>query len=470
MTVRLVVVGDALLDRDLVGTVERVAPDAPVPVLAATGRVDRPGGAALAAALAATDGVEVTLVAPVPDDAGGRRLRALLDQAGVTLHSLPVDGPMPEKIRIRAGGHLLIRVDQAEAGDPRPDRLPRAATAALHTATGVLVSDYGRGATSLPELRRLLTEVATRRPVVWDPHPRGTVPVPGVRLATPNEAELAHFTGREPVGARLSGVAARAARLCGAWQVSAVAVTLGADGALVAPGQATPLVVPAPPCVAYDTCGAGDRFAAAVAAALIRGAVLSEAATQAVTAASAYVAAGGAAGWRPKASTALPETAAIGLDAARAVVGAVRLRGGTVVATGGCFDLLHVGHLSTLRAARKLGDSLVVFINSDQSICTLKGPTRPVVPGVDRARLVAALDCVDAVVMFDEPTPDRLLDQLRPDIWVKGGDYFLDGPDGHPALPEAELVRRWGGQAVIVPYLSGRSSTALIAASEGGSA
>jgi len=462
---RLVVVGDALLDRDVVGTVDRVAPDAPVPVLAATQTMDRPGGAALAAALATDLGVEVTLIAPVPDDAGGARLRALLDEAGVRLCALPVEGPMPEKIRIRTDGHMLMRVDQAGRPAPVPERLPEEAVAALRAAGGVLVSDYGRGMTGMADLRRVLTEVARRRPVVWDPHPRGGAPVPGILLATPNEAELAHHVPPEPASGRLASVATRGAELCARWAAQAVAVTLGADGALVLQGATTPLVVPAVPVRGGDPCGAGDRFAAAVAAALTQGAVLSEAVTQAVGAASAYVAAGGASSWQPG-TPGRSEPAGIGLPAALAAARAARLRGGTVVATGGCFDLLHVGHLSTLRAARRLGDCLIVCLNSDDSVRARKGTGRPVVPQSDRARLVAALDCVDAVVTFDEPTPERVLDQLRPDIWVKGGDYFLDGPDGEPALPEAELVRRWGGQTVVVPYLSGRSTTQLLAAAD----
>ena len=144
----------------------------------------------------------------------------------------------------------------------------------------------------------------------------------------------------------------------------------------------------------------------------------------------------------------------------------MRSRGGTVVATGGCFDLLHAGHLATLQAARNLGDCLVVCLNSDTSVAGLKGPQRPVTPQADRRRLLAALGCVDAVVIFDEPTPEAVLSWLRPDVWVKGGDYADGGPD----LPEADLVRRWGGQTVVVPYLDGRSTTRMIAAVRDGGA
>ncbi|WP_174531508.1 D-glycero-beta-D-manno-heptose 1-phosphate adenylyltransferase, partial [Micromonospora maritima] len=150
-----------------------------------------------------------------------------------------------------------------------------------------------------------------------------------------------------------------------------------------------------------------------------------------------------------------------GPDAARTaeeLAGTVRAGGGTVVATGGCFDILHAGHLATLRAARRLGDCLIVCLNSDRSVRGLKGPDRPVNPAEDRARLLAALDCVDAVVVFDEPTPHQVLARLRPDVWVKGGDYDAG------ELPEAELIRRWGGRVVTVPYLAGRSTTGTISA------
>ena len=129
-----------------------------------------------------------------------------------------------------------------------------------------------------------------------------------------------------------------------------------------------------------------------------------------------------------------------------------------MVATGGCFDLLHTGHVRLLRQARELGDALIVLVNSDKSVRALKGPGRPVMRDVDRARVLAALACVDAVAIFDGPTPERLLDTLRPNIWVKGGDYEAG------ELPETETVQRHGGTVIILPTVAGYSSSRLIAA------
>jgi rfaE bifunctional protein nucleotidyltransferase chain/domain len=171
-----------------------------------------------------------------------------------------------------------------------------------------------------------------------------------------------------------------------------------------------------------------------------------------VAAATAFVGRGGASAWE-SAWAASPEPVAVGVDG---LLARVRAAGGTVVATGGCFDLVHAGHVATLRAARGLGDCLVVCINSDESVRRLKGPSRPLVSAPDRARVLEALECVDAVVVFDEDTPAQVLDRLRPDVWAKGGDYA--GAD----LPEAEVLRRWGGQAVVLPYLAGHSTTALV--------
>jgi rfaE bifunctional protein nucleotidyltransferase chain/domain len=281
-------------------------------------------------------------------------------------------------------------------------------------------------------------------------------------LVTPNRGEAAFFTG-SPVSRTLSEVAAQARLLSRRWHTT-VAVTLGASGALVVRGDGPPLVIPVPAPVAAgtDVCGAGDRLAVTAVELRASGSVFSEAVTAAVAAASTFVSEGGAGAIRvdpereSRVVADVREAEGDGLAAAKAVVQRVRDAGGTVVVTGGCFDLLHAGHTMTLEAARALGDCLIVCVNSDRSVRELKGEGRPVVGQADRVRLLQALACVDAVTVFDELTPVRVLEELHPDLFVKGGDY------GVGDLPEATVLSQWGGEAVVVPYLHGRSSTALM--------
>jgi rfaE bifunctional protein nucleotidyltransferase chain/domain/rfaE bifunctional protein kinase chain/domain len=494
----LVVVGDALLDRDLDGRVERLAPDAPVPVVDDPAERRRPGGAALAATLAALDGRAVVLVTALAADQAGAALRELLEAAGVEVADLGLAGPTPEKIRVRADGRSLLRLDRAT----RPGRVGSpddAARRALAGAAAVLVADYGRGLAAEPGVRAALAGLPARVPVVWDPHPRGPAPVPGARLATPNRAEAARFAP-EVGGDGLAAVTARARLLAARWSAAGVAVTLGPAGALLVQGAGAPMVLPAPPTTAADPCGAGDRFAATAAGLLADGALPSEAVAGAVAAASAFVATGAAASIQPllppgtrrtagRAGHAGPSRPVSGaperegnpagddvaaavhtpppapgsspalaspVDRALRLIAAIRARGGTVVATGGCFDLLHAGHVATLRAARALGDCLLVCLNSDESVRRLKGPGRPLMRLADRIAVLEALGCVDVVVPFDERTPEAVLQRLRPDVFAKGGDYALAD------LPEAELLATWGGQAVVLPYLEGRSTTQLM--------
>jgi D-beta-D-heptose 7-phosphate kinase/D-beta-D-heptose 1-phosphate adenosyltransferase len=445
MSELIVVVGDTLLDRDVDGVVDRIAPDAPAPVLDERSTTERPGGAGLAALLAARAGHDVVLVTALADDEGGARLTELLAADGVQVFGLPLPGATPEKIRLRAQGQVLLRLDRGGKPHP-PGPASDAALAVLRTAKTILVSDYGRGLTRHPAVREALA--AATVPIVWDPHPRGAPPVPGVRLVTPNQSEARTLTDDHGTGSALSTAARAGDALRRRWRAGAVAVTLGAAGAVLCQGP-TPLVIPTREPVDGDTCGAGDAFAVHAALALARGALVSEAVEAAVHAATEFVAA----------SRQVPMEKSdprIGARLAGEVVADVRARGGTVVATGGCFDVLHAGHVATLEAARRLGDCLIVCLNSDASVRGLKGSDRPVNHQDDRGRVLAGLACVDAVVVFDEPTPTAVLSWLRPDVWVKGGDYRPD------ELPETALLARWGGQSVVVPYLAGRSTTNLL--------
>jgi rfaE bifunctional protein nucleotidyltransferase chain/domain len=443
----LVVVGDVLLDEDIEGVATRLAPDAPAPVVDVTDDRCHPGGAGLAAALAARGGREVVLVTALGDDDASEAVRRQL-RGRVRLVEIPLKGSLPVKTRVLASGRPLVRIDRGGGTPGEPDAAVREALAQAHA---VLVADYGRHTAGA--VREHLAAVVPRTPVVWDPHPRGDVPVPGARLVTPNAAEACALCPGD--GDSLRAYADRATQLAERWQAAGVAVTLGERGALLArPGTGTPMLVPVPYRAGGDPCGAGDCFAATTAAALADGALPEEAVQRGVAEAAAFVSAGGAGNpalWRtvPSPTVDTPRTDAF------AVAERVRARGGTVVATGGCFDLLHAGHVGLLESARRIGDCLIVCLNSDASLTRLKGPGRPLNPVADRVRVLEALGSVDAVAVFEEDTPEELLRRLRPDVWVKGGDYSVQD------LPEAAALRAWGGQAVVLPYLDGRSTTLL---------
>lgn len=447
---RITIVGDVLLDQDLTGSIDRLSPDAPVPVVEIGEPQRRPGGAGLVAVLLRRDGHDVTLVTALGDDAAAGRLREGLD--GVHLVAGRSGAPTPVKTRLRTLSHPIARLDEGSGTPPVPE-VTSEMLAAVREAQVVLVSDYGRRLTEDESLRAALTEAAARVPVIWDPHPRGTAPVPGVRLVTPNLAEARAAADLTGSGVAVADRAASA--LVAAWSAEAVVVTLGERGALLSFGSGLPLVANAEVVPNADPNGAGDRFASSVAAAVGAGATLPDAVVTAVAETGAFLAAGGVAALSaPPNARALPGS---DLDAI-AVARATRAAGGTVVATGGCFDLLHAGHARTLSAARALGDCLIVCLNSDASVTRLKGPERPIIPADDRVDLLLALECVDAVLVFAEDTPVEAIRRIEPDIWVKGGDYVTT------ELPEAAVIAEWGGRAMTVPFHPGRSTTSLASA------
>lgn len=446
---RIGVIGDVLLDVDLVGSAERLAPDGPVPVVSLAQTRTRAGGAGLVATLLAREGIEVTLLTALSEDEHAGQIVTALDDVpadagGVDIVSTALRGPTPVKTRLRVGEHAVARIDEGDVFS-KVDPFGLSALAALGDCDAIVVADYGRGVVEDPQLRRLLE--ARSGPLVWDPHPRGPSPVHAATLVTPNADEAAAFG--HPVGPTAAHAGRAADALRREWRVPAVAITLGARGAVLSRGgRAQPHVVGSGAVVGGDTCGAGDSLAAATAVALARGADAAEALEAGVREASAFVAGGGVA------TLGEPVTAKA-TGGAEEVVRATRARGGTVVATGGCFDLFHAGHARTLAAARRLGDCLVVCLNTDRSVRELKGGGRPIMNEDDRRDLLLALECVDAVVLFDETSPDDVLRRLRPDVWVKAGDYAATG------IPESRVLEEWGGRTVTVPYYPGRSTTRL---------
>ena len=475
----LVVIGDALLDRDLDGTASPLCPDAPAPVLDDLIETRRPGGAALAALLASGDGHPVLLIAPFGDDPASVTVRGLLEPH-VTVVPVPLDGPLPDKARFRAGGQVLLRAD----GPARPGPATREAAEAIASAGTLLVSDYGRGVTADERIRTALAGRAARVPLVWDPHPRGAVPVPGTRLATPNHREARAAAvgpgpppgGPQPPGPARGGPRPGAALRGRGRRPAAQPLACRRRGRHPGPARHAPRPGQPRPADRARPAGAGrghlrgrgplrgrsrggpgrrrpavggrgdrDRSRDRLPGRGRRGPAPTR----------------GRRGHRPAGArhTAGSATAAGGgAEDPVALAARIHAGGGTVVAAGGCFDVLHAGHVSLLQAARSLGDCLIVCLNSDESVRRLKGAGRPLTPAADRVALLSALHCVDAVLVFGEDTPRAALQRLRPDLWVKGGDY-----EGQ-ILPETDLLSSWGGQAVTVPYLAGRSTTRLQAA------
>jgi bifunctional ADP-heptose synthase (sugar kinase/adenylyltransferase) len=364
----LVVVGDVLLDREVLGTVERLCPEAPVPVLDQSEVLDRPGGAGLAALFAASavsgrgpvaggehivpgrPARQVVLVGAISADESGDRIRELIGRSGVHLVEIPAPGPTPERVRMRAGESLLMRLDRGGVGGIGP--VPAEAVSAIHAAGAILVSDYGRGVTADQRIRGALTDRAQGVPVVWDPHSGGGHPVAATRLVVPNRSEAASFVTaklggahsgewplatapygrpaqvrhpvathtapvagtagnlsnainatngngrngnghRDPATADLAQTAGMAVRLRRFWGAGAVAITLAERGAVLSDGVHPPLLVPTPFSARGDSCGAGDRFASMAIASLSEGSSVLDAVTAGVAAATAYVAAGG---------------------------------------------------------------------------------------------------------------------------------------------------------------------------------
>ena len=455
----LVVIGDAMLDRTVDGTSDRLCPDAPVPVLDVQGMLETAGGAGLAALMCAESGCRVTLVAPIATDPAGRQLTALLAER-VSVLACGHDGPTRTKTRIRSGGQPLVRLD--EGGPGIPTTVPAALEAALDTADAILVSDYGAGLTHDTRLRSAITAAAGRAPVVWDPHPRGAPPTPGTTLATPNLSEA-----RGALAGRTGDAAARTAPpeviadlLAGRWPVRAVSVTAGAAGAFLAVAGEDVRYLPAVAVPGGDPCGAGDRFAASAAVALAHRELLSEAV--------ARVSPTRRTGWpvpvagAPTPRRHRPVDRPPGPWTRRADTTS-RASPANCGPGAGPWSPPAVASTSCTRGTSR--PCRPPAASATRSWCW-STPTRRCAGSRDRIgpwspRTTAPGSCRPSTAWTPSwcsttKIPVACLAALRPDVWVKGGDY------GGTTLPEGDLVASYGGSTVLLPYLSGRSTTTII--------
>jgi len=468
--VRMLVVGDLMLDRYLVGDVARISPEAPVPIVRLGREVDSVGGAGNVALNLAGLGVHADVAGWTGDDPAGARLREQLAATGVRVHGVEVvrGRSTTTKTRVLSGRQQLVRID-AEESAPRALLERRAwddrVVAFLDDGyDALLLSDYAKGVLSDDLCRRLITGGRERGiPVLVDPKGLDYGKYHGATTITPNEAELA-ATAQVPPGDPFELLDA-ATRLRDQLALDFVTLTRGAAGIAIVDAAGTHHV-PARAREVFDVSGAGDTAIATMAAGIATGLDAHDAAVLANIAAGIIV---GKSGTIPVRRDELLD--ALGptdgtppsLDGKRveldAAVGLVRRwwsEGHEVGFTNGCFDLVHAGHVSYLDWARRHCDRLVVGLNGDASVRALKGDGRPVNDAHARARVLAGLAAVDAIVVFDDATPLRVVEALRPDVLVKGEDYE------EAAIVGATEVRSWGGRVLRAPLVSGLSTTSML--------
>ena len=458
------VIGDLMIDEYVTGTVERISPEAPVPVVRAQGSERRLGGAANVARQIAILGARASVAGVCGEDAAGQQLLELCAAAGIdTRGVLELPGRnTTRKLRVVSHSQQLLRLDwediqpcAAEVGARLLSQLQAGAP-----PDAIILSDYAKGVLT-PETIAAVLHARGSIPLVVDPKHRDFARYRGATAVTPNLHELEAAAGRRLDAEDTAGIAAAARTLLASAGLESMVVTLGSRGMLVVPASGPEVAVPAHRHEVYDVTGAGDTAIAVLTLALAARAPLAQAAQLANAAAGVSVCQVGAvavsAASIRDALAARPDGKLLSRHELEARAATWRTDGKRIVFSNGCFDLLHAGHLALLSHAAQLGDVLVLAINSDASVRRLKGPERPLVPQSERAALLAALTFVDAVTIFDEDTPLAVLEAVKPHVLVKGGDYQASEVVGR------ELVEAAGGRVVIVPLTPDKSTSSLVA-------
>lgn len=461
-------VGDAMLDRFIHGSVDRVSPEAPIPVMLIEHETTMLGGAGNVVRNLVALGAKPAFVSLVGDDAAGREITRLVGEHCEVDPCIIVEPNRQTTIKTRffASSQQLLRADRETRAALAPggsEQVIIRAERMMDQVGAVVLSDYGKGVLAGPVAGELIARARARgKPVIVDPKGTDYSRYRGATLLTPNRKELSEAT--KMAADSDDSVVAAARHLIETCGVDSVLVTRSQDGMTLVTNQGEVHHLPAEAREVFDVSGAGDTVIAALAAAIASGASLLDSARLANVAAGIVVGkVGTAVAYASELVSALHhddllsgETKIKSADAAAELVERWRRKGLSVGFTNGCFDLLHPGHVSLLLQSRAACDKLVVGLNSDASVARLKGPTRPVQSEAARGTVLASLASVDLVVIFSEDTPLKLIEILRPDVLVKGADYTVDTVVG------ADRVQSWGGRVVLADLVQGQSTTATI--------
>jgi D-beta-D-heptose 7-phosphate kinase/D-beta-D-heptose 1-phosphate adenosyltransferase len=470
-------VGDLMLDEFVYGEVSRISPEAPAPVIAVQRAETNIGGAGNVARNIASLGARCIFAGLIGEDEAGAKLKAALAQESLIESVLVCDSTRPTTRKVRfVSEHFsthMLRADWELAAPASPDieqKLIDAILPLLSRADIVLLSDYAKGVLTARVIRNIIDAARKLgKPVIVDPKSANFAIYRGATLLTPNRKEFAEATRSRADSEQ--GIADAAQALMQLADCEAMLVTQSEHGMTLVPRKGEAIHVPAHPVKVRDVSGAGDTVAAMLAVALAAGADWETALRMANAAAAVAVGKKGtaivtAAELRrkilPHAFLAAEEKIVADNSELDAQLLEWRKQDLRVGFTNGCFDILHPGHVKLLTAARGACDRLIVGLNSDASVKRLKGEDRPVQNERARSEVLAALEAVDLVVLFEEDTPIKLITQIKPSVLVKGGDYSRKQVVGH------EVVEAYGGEVRLIDILPGFSTTSLVNRARGG--
>ncbi len=464
---RVLVVGDLILDKYIWGKTSRISPEAPVQVVEVERDEVRLGGAGNVVNNLLSLGCQVSVASVIGADDDGQKLFSLLMRDGIDSRGI-LQTPQrttSRKTRVLASHQQMLRIDR-ESTESIPDTEQRelltAVESQLEEVGAVVLSDYAKGVLS-PELLQQIIAACRKRqvPVIVDPKGSDFSRYRGASLLTPNRREAEAATGTEICD--LQTLLHAGNRLLQELELDALIVTRSEEGMSLFRKESAAVHLPTEAREVFDVSGAGDTVVAALAAAMAAEVAIEDAAKLANLAAGIVV---GKLGTSTVSPDEILAAATRNIDRhdnkilprkeLACLLEPLRRSGKNIVFTNGCFDLLHAGHVKYLQQARALGDLLVLGLNSDASIRRLKGPKRPLLDELERAQILAALDCIDYLTVFDEDTPLELLQQLQPQILVKGGDYAAEEVVGK------DLVESYGGRVELIQFVDGKSTTNII--------
>lgn len=464
--VRVLIVGDLILDHYVYGSTERTSPEAPVPVVLYREEKMIPGGAANVARNICAAGAQAICVGIMGDDTEGRALVDGLSGIGADCGGVlaVAERPTTTKIRIISQNQQMVRLDREDnsaISSAAQEKVIAACRAALPDSQAVIISDYGKGVLT-PSVLRAVIDAADSHgiPSFVDPKGRDYSKYRGVHALTPNAREAYEASGIST--STLDGLRDAAQAIIAQTGCELLAITRGGEGVALFHETREPLLIGAAAREVFDVTGAGDTFVAFLALGIAEGCTPSEAARLANAAAGVVVGKSGAATVSPAELRAAMSPGAAGRkirtrEELREIAEQLRSKGKKVVFTNGCFDFIHAGHVAFLQSARALGDALILATNTDETITRLKGEPRPIIKQQQRESLLAAIEAVDYIVTFSDPTPHELIRELRPDIVVKGSNYAREQVEGW------EIVEGYGGRIELLDLLEDISTHELLA-------